>query len=152
APAGSTPGEQLLLDENALAAGHDYFAVGDLTVSEDHKVLAFTTDVTGAERYELRFRDIASGTDHDDVVPDVYYGLAWANAHRPFSSPRPKEPTRPGRVWQHLHGPPPRDGPLLFEEVADRFYAPGGPTPPGRSLVITPASKTTTEVWLVDAD
>ena len=55
-PAGE-PGEeeQILLDENALAVGSDYFAVGSAAVSHDHRWLAYSTDRAGDERYELRF-------------------------------------------------------------------------------------------------
>ena len=57
APPGTAPGETVVLDENVLADGHDYFAVGDLAVAPDQSVVAFSTDTTGGERYELRFRE-----------------------------------------------------------------------------------------------
>ena len=54
-----SPGdEQILLDENVLAEGHEYFAVGTAVVSPDHKMLAYGTDTAGDERYELRFRSL----------------------------------------------------------------------------------------------
>ncbi|HEY4398689.1 MAG TPA: oligopeptidase B, partial [Acidimicrobiia bacterium] len=56
APPGTAPGEKVLLDQNALAEGHDYFALGGFAVSPDHTRLAYSVDVTGGERYELRFR------------------------------------------------------------------------------------------------
>ena len=62
-PAGE-PGEeeQVLLDENALAAGSDYFAVGSAAVSHDHSWLAYSTDRTGDEKYELRFTPLDAET------------------------------------------------------------------------------------------
>ena len=48
----------VLLDENALADGHDYFALGGFAVTPDHRVLAYSIDATGGERYTLRFRDL----------------------------------------------------------------------------------------------
>ena len=56
---GSTPGEVVVLDENALADGHDYFAVGDLVVNPEQSVAAYSVDTNGGERYELRFRHVA---------------------------------------------------------------------------------------------
>ena len=50
------PGEQILLDENVKADGHDFFAVGASSVSPDGNLLAYSTDVVGDERYTLRFR------------------------------------------------------------------------------------------------
>ena len=51
---GTPPGEEVLLDQNELAAGHDYFALGGFAVSPDHSRLAYSVDVSGGERYELR--------------------------------------------------------------------------------------------------
>jgi oligopeptidase B len=82
-PAGE-PGadEQVLLDENVLAEGHEYFAVGTAVVSPDHSMLAYGTDTAGDERYELRFRSLDGGAPSDrapEMVPDTGYGLAWAS-------------------------------------------------------------------------
>ena len=45
------PGEQVLLDHDALAEGHDFFSVGGVTVSPDGTLLAYSTDTVGNERY-----------------------------------------------------------------------------------------------------
>ena len=69
-PAGE-PGaeEQILLDENVLAEGHEYFAVGTAVVSPDHAMLAYGTDTAGDERYELRFRSLDAGGSRRIVPP-----------------------------------------------------------------------------------
>src|SRR5262249_39069506 len=67
--------EQILLDENVLAAGHDYFSLGGFEVSPDQRLLAYSTDVTGGERYTLHFRDLDTGSDLPDSVENVTYGL-----------------------------------------------------------------------------
>src|SRR5262245_34981580 len=56
---GTEPGEIVLLDENAAAGDSAYFALGALSPSPDQLLLAYSTDFTGGERYELRFRDVA---------------------------------------------------------------------------------------------
>jgi oligopeptidase B len=145
-------GEQVLLDENALAAGHEYFALGGFAVSPDHALLAYSTDVTGGERYELRFRDLDGGADLPDVVPDVYYGLAWANDNRTILYTRPDEAMRPWQVWRHVLGTETADDALVHQEDDDRFYASVGRTRTGRFVVVSLDSKLTTEQWLVDAD
>ena len=53
--------EEVLLDENLLAEGHDYFALGALSVSPDHRWLAYSTDTTGGERHTMRFLDLTTG-------------------------------------------------------------------------------------------
>ena len=149
---GSAPGEHVMLDENALATGHDYFALGGFSVSPDDALLAYSTDVTGGERYELRFRDLTTGADLPDVVPDVYYGLAWANDNRTVFYTRPDEAMRPWQVWRHTLGTAPADDLLVRQEDDDRYYASVERTRTGRFVVLTLGSKLTTEVWLVDAD
>jgi oligopeptidase B len=152
APPGTPGGEDVMLDENTLAAGHDYFALGGFSVSPDHTLLAYSTDVTGGERYELRFRDLTTGADLPDVVPDVYYGLAWANDNRTVFYTRPDEAMRPWQVWRHTLGTPAGDDVLVRQEDDDRYFASVGRTRTGRLIVLTFGSKLTTEAWLVDAD
>ena len=63
--------EQVVLDENALAAGHAYFDVGRREVSPDGRLLAFTVDTTGAERFVLRVKDLTTGR----LLPDRIEGV-----------------------------------------------------------------------------
>ena len=56
------PGEQVLLDENVEADGHDFFSMGAATVSIDGNTLAYSVDVVGDERYTLKFKDLAPAT------------------------------------------------------------------------------------------
>jgi oligopeptidase B len=149
---GDAPGETVVLDENARSAGHDYFAVGDLVLDPAQRVAAFTVDTNGGERYELRFRDLDTDGDRDDVVPDVYYGVAWANDGVSVFYTRPDDAMRPWQVWRHRLGTAASDDTLVFQEDDDRFYVGVGRTRSGRFVEITTASKVTSEVWLVDAD
>ncbi|MDQ1430761.1 MAG: oligopeptidase [Actinomycetota bacterium] len=154
---GTTPGETVILDENELADGHDYFAVGDLTISPDQNLAAFSTDINGGERYELRFRtcptpDGDPGIELDDVVPDVYYGVAWANDNTTVFYTRPDDAMRPWQIWRHALGTPTTEDVLVFQEDDDRFYVGVDRTRSGRFVVIASSSKVTSEVWLVDAD
>ncbi len=105
-PAGE-PGqeEQILLDENALAEGSDYFAVGSAAVSHDHRWLAYSTDHRGDEKYELRFRPLdAEVTPASEAVPDTGYGLAWSAAADFVFYVRLDEAQRPFQLWRHQLG------------------------------------------------
>jgi oligopeptidase B len=83
--------EEVLLDVNALAAGHDFMAIGVFVVSPDGTRLAYSTDTDGSERFTLRIRDIASGEDLDDVVERSARtpggGTSWERSRMPTSSP-----------------------------------------------------------------
>jgi oligopeptidase B len=152
APPGTAPGEQVILDENELAAAHDYFGLRGLAISPQHQLLAYSSDVDGGERATLRFRDLAAGGDLADEVPDTYYGLAWANDGRTIFYVRPDDAMRPYQVWRHVVATPITDDVLVLQEDDERFYASVRRARSGRVLIITVASKLTTEVHLVDAD
>ena len=151
-PPGAAPGETVVLDENALALGHDYLAVGDLELDPAQAVAAYTADTTGGERYDLRFRVVDTGVDLDEVVPDVYYGVAWANDGRSVFFTRPDDAMRPWQVWRHELGTPSTADTLVYQEDDDRFFLSVSRARSGKFVIITSASKVTTEVRLVDAD
>jgi oligopeptidase B len=149
---GTMPGEEVVLDENALAADSSYFALRGLAVSPDHSLLAYSADLTGGERATLRFRDLTNDTTLPDEVPDVYYGLAWASDGRTVLYVRPDAAMRPWQVWRHTLGAPIGDDTLVYQEDDERFEVHVDRTRTGRYLVITSASKLTTEVRVCEAD
>jgi oligopeptidase B len=146
------PDEQVILDENELAAGSDAFALGVLDVSPDHGLIAYATDLTGAERYSLGFRDLATGRDLEDAIDNVYYGSAWATDNRTFFYTRPDEAMRPWQVWRHGIGEPPAADELVFEEPDERYFLDVGLTRSERFVVVASQSKITSEVWVLEAD
>lgn len=152
AEAGAPEGEVVLLDENALAGASGYFALGALSPSPDQRLLAYSTDFTGGETYTLRFRDVEAGIDLDDEVPDTYYGVAWANDGTTVFYTRPDDAMRPWQIWRHRLGTSVTEDVLVFQEDDERFYVSVERTRSGRFVVLTSASKLTTEIWFVDAD
>ncbi len=161
AVAGTPPGEDLLLDENVLAGDSGYFALGAFSMSPAHDCLAYSTDHTGGELYTLRFRGCptpgATGgaaipVDLPDEIPDTYYGVAWANDSATVFFTRPDDAMRPYQIWRHRVGTPASDDVLVFQEDDERYYVSVDRTRTGHYLVVTSASKLTTEVWFVDAD
>lgn len=146
-------GEQVVIDENVEAEGHDYLGVGGFATSPDHRRLAWLVDVTGRELYELRIRELATGTD--TVVTDrATYGLAWTSDSTRLLWMEPDETQRPFRVWRHVVGTPggPTHDTALFEEADARYWVSVGTHRSEQFLEISAGSSTTTEVWLIDAD
>lgn len=143
--------EVTILDENQRAEGTDFFAVGDVEVSPDHRVVAWTEDTTGGERHELRFHDIDAGRDLADVVPNIYYGLAWSADNRTIFYTRPDDAMRPFQVWRHELGADPATDVLVLEESDDRFDLFLGPSRSGRWIIASAVSRVTSEVWVVPA-
>jgi oligopeptidase B len=149
----ATPaGEEIVIDENALAAGHDFFALGAFAISADHRLVAYSTDTTGGERFELRFRDVGTGEDLPDVIPDTYYEVAWASDSRTVFYVRPDAAMRPWQVWRHVLSEPVSDDVLVYQEDDDRYNVGVGLTRTRRFIIIASASRITSEIRLVDAD
>lgn len=146
---GAAGDEEIVLDLNLLAVGHSYLEVGDLEVDPSHATAAYSVDVTGGERYELRFRDLAAGRDLDDVVPDVYYGLGWADDGRTIFYVRPDAAMRPYSVWRHTLGAPASDDVLVFRDDDERFDVFMDRSRSGRVVLIHSVSRTTSEAWFV---
>ena len=66
-PVGGGP-DELLLDEAVLAEGHEYFRLGAMAISEDDRLMAWSTDTDGSERFAVRFRDLFSGAELADTI------------------------------------------------------------------------------------
>ena len=152
-PESAPEGEQenVLLDHNAVAEGHEYCEIGMFEVSPDHGLLAWSLDTAGDEEYLLRVRDLASGEDLPDSIPNTYYGSAWASDNATFFYSTLDEAHRPWRIWRHRLGTDPAEDVLVHQEDDDRFFASVGRTRSGGFIVIDLHSATTSEVRVLDA-
>ena len=113
--------EEVLLDANELARGHDYFDLGYVERSLDENILAYAADFDGSEVHELRFRDLRTGGDLPDVVPGVHYGSAWSADGGTFFYVKPDAAMRPYQVWRHRLGAPVETDVLVAQEDDERF-------------------------------
>ena len=144
-------GEEVLLDGNELAAGHDFFAIGTFRPSPDQRWLAYSTDFTGNERFTLRIKDLATGALLPDEIPDTYGGCAWSLDGSTVFYVTVDAAWRPYRVWRHRIGTPAEADTIVFEEADERFHVYVSLTRSERYLLIRSASELTSEVWLLDA-
>lgn len=144
--------EQVMLDVNAIAEGHDFCEVANDEVSPDASLLAYGVDVDGGERYELRFRDLATGDDLADTVADTYYGLAWAADNRTVFYTRPDDAMRPYQLWRHTLGSAAGEDELVFQEDDERFFLGVTSSKDERFVFLVLESKVTTEVWFLPSD
>ena len=151
-PRGGDAGEQAILDQNALAEGHEYLRVGDAVVSPDQRLLAYTVDTDGSEQFTLRVRDLETGRDLDDSVERVYYSLAWASDNATVFYTRPDAQMRPYQVWRHRLGTAADADTLAVQDDDDRFFAAVHRTRSGGLILVTLESKVTTEVRYLRAD
>jgi oligopeptidase B len=145
-------GEEVVLDENLLAEGHDYFAVGNLSVSPDHRWLAYSTDTTGGERYVMHFRDLVTGDESPESLEDTSYGMAWADDNRTVFVVRVDDAMRPYQLWRHEVGTDPSDDVLVHVESDEHFYLGVGRTKDDRYIILGLDSKVTSECRVLSTD
>jgi oligopeptidase B len=144
--------EEVILDENILAEGHDYFALGNLAISPDHRWLAYSTDTSGGERYTMRFRDLDNGDESTESLVDTSYGVAWANDNVTVFFVRVDEAMRPHQLWRHQVGTAPSGDVLVYEEPDEHYYLGVGRTKDDRYILCALDSKVTSEVRVLSAD
>jgi oligopeptidase B len=144
-------GEEVLLDGNELAGDGEFFSLGMLATSPDGRLLAYSTDFAGSERFTVRIKDLATGTVLPDEIPDTFYGCAWSLDGSALFYITVDDAWRPYRVSRHLVGSPAADDVIVFEEPDERFWVGVGLTRSERYVQISVGSKLTSEAWLLDA-
>jgi oligopeptidase B len=145
--------EIVLLDENVEAADHEFFELGAFDVSMDHRVVAWSMDVTGDEHYTLRFRDLTTGVDLDDRIDDTSNaGVAWSRDGQWVFYVTPDEQERPATVWRHRLGTPRSDDVLVFDETDERFFVGIGSTRSEDWIVINSGSRTSADARIISTD
>jgi oligopeptidase B len=143
--------EEVLLDGNELAKGHDYFELGFVEQSPDQNLLAYAADYNGRELFELRIRDLTAGLELDDVLRDVYYGFAWAADNRTFFYVKTDPAMRPFQVWRHRLGTTSDQDALVLQEDDERFEMSVEPTKSERYIIFNSSSQVTSECRFVGA-
>jgi oligopeptidase B len=142
--------DQILLDENVEAHGHDYFDLGAFDVSMDHRFVAWSMDTVGDERYTLRIRDLSTGVDLDEHLDDTANaGVAWSSDGTWLFYVTADEQQRPSTVWRHRIGTERSDDAIVFNEPDERFFVGVGSTRSEAWIVISSASRTTADARLI---
>lgn len=145
------PEEQVVLDLNALAEGADFLALGWAEASPDGRLLAYSVDTRGDERYALYVAEIATGQIVDGPIERVGAGGAWAGDGWLFYT-RVDAAWRPHEVWRHRVGTAPAGDTLVTAEQDERFWIGVESARGYRWVVIEIGSRTTTECLLVPTD
>jgi oligopeptidase B len=148
---GPLDGEQILVDGNELAGNSPFFSMGAFDVSPDGRLLAYSTDMSGDERFTMRFKDLQTGQTAPDEIPDTFYGSAWSADATALFYVTVDDAWRPYRVWRHVIGTPASEDVVVFEEQDEKFNVGVGLSRSQRYLMIASSSKLTSEVRLLDA-
>ena len=142
--------EQVMLDGDALAAGKPFFQLGGMAHSPNHRLLAWSADDKGSEIDTLRVRDLSTGEDLPDVVPEVSGSPVWLADSSAFYYVRLDDNHRPSRIYRHRLGAVASEDVLVYEEQDSRFFVSLGRTQSGRFADISVHDHETSESRLID--
>lgn len=150
-PRGGGP-DQVLIDGNLEAEGKPYWQLGAAAHSPDHRYLAYAVDDKGSELFTIRIRDMATGQDLPDAIPDTRSAIVWARDNRTIFYVRLDDNHRPLFVYRHRLGTPADADVLVYEETDKGYYVGVGQTQSGRFITIDAHDHQTNEVYLIDAE
>lgn len=143
--------EQVLLDLNELAEGHEYLRLGIYKVSPDQRLLAYSLDTDGSEDYVIYFKDLERGELLPDQIPGTSYSAEWAKDSQTLFYTTKDEAKRDDQVWRHRLGGNPASDELLFHEQDELFHVYLYRTKDRRYVILTSESKETNEQLFLDA-
>ncbi len=151
--AGSNQAAQLLVDENAIAAGHRFFRAASVQHSPCHRFVGYAVDTAGHERCDIFFLDLETGRLLGNVLSDVSGDFEWSGDSSYVLYTRVNAAQRPYQVWLHRFDTmQTRSDELLFEERDAAFYLQLSQTACRQVLLINASSNNTSEVHLLASD
>ncbi len=143
--------EEIVIDINKLAATYEFYDVSNVAVSPDHKLIAYSVDTTGAERYTLKVENIEEKT----FLPDTAYPVSdvvWAQDNKTLFYTTENESGRSDKLYRHVLGIDPKEDELIFQENDRAYYAWIYKSRSREYLILTAGSETTYEIRFLKAD
>lgn len=145
--------EEILIDANARAEGHDFYNLGNLEMSDDHRYAAIAEDTLSRRIYEIRILDTETGEFLPDEIGNASPALAWsADGKYLFYLDKHPETLLAYRVMRHEIGTDPASDVLVYEEADNRFYTSLYRSRSGDYLILAHRETETAEVQLLAAD
>lgn len=145
--------EEIILDVNRLAEGHEFLSVGGWAVSSGQDLLAYAVDTQGRRVHTTYLKDLKTGELLGERLDNVTENLVWANDNRTLFYGRQDEITlRQHQIWRHVAGTDPAEDQLVFEETDESFVAYIFKTKSKKFLMIVSSHTTSQEYRYLEAD
>jgi oligopeptidase B len=142
--------EEVLVDANAMAEGHEYFRIGVFAPSPNHLLLAYSVDLDGDEVYTVRVKDLSTGALLPDEIAGTSYSLEWTSDSATLFYTIVDEAKRPFKVFRHTLGLSPET--LIYHETDRRFEVDISKTSSRTFVLINSRSPLTTEIQYLRAN
>jgi len=144
--------EEVLIDPNTLAVGYEFYNIGSYSISDNHNVLAYTVDTSGAELYTIFFKDLSTGQNLGDTITNTDTDVIWANDNGTVFYSTLDEVRRSDKLWRHKLGSKQAEDVMIYHEPDEAFYLGINKTKSKKYLILTLGAMLTSEVHYLDAN
>ena len=109
--------EEILIDVNIMSEGYEYFRVGDIEISPNDKIMAYSVDTLSRRIYTIYFMDLETREVHKKNIKNTSGSITWANdSETVFYNLRNIETLRTEKVMKHNLNSSSKDQEIYFEE------------------------------------
>jgi len=144
--------EEVILDVNILAESSSFFNLGDISVSPDHKLLAYSSDTTGGERFIILVKDLTTEKLLSDKVDHSIGEIVWHENGQGFFYAKLSENWRTEEIYYHLLGTEQSEDKLIYKETDPLFMAEVEKSQSKRFILINTGSKESNEIRFIDCN
>jgi oligopeptidase B len=145
--------EEIMVNVNEMADGHEYYQLSALRVSPDNKTLAFAVDTVSRRRYTIYFKDLQSGEIMETTIPNTSGGAVWAMDNKTvFYTTKDPVTLLQNKIFKHKVGTDMQNDVLIYEEKDDTFYTGIYRTKSDKYLIIWAGSTLTNYYQILEAD
>ena len=143
--------EEILLDGNMLAEGHAFFEIGELSLSEDDKLLAYSVDTVSRRIYTVYVKDLETGELVGEPIPNTSGNVVWASDNKTLFYGVKDETLRPCKIMRHQLGTPSAGDVLVYEETDETFVCYISKTKSRKYLIINSDSTLSSECRILES-
>ncbi len=145
--------EEILLDVDAMAEGHPYFAAAGFNVSEDNKLLAYGIDTVSRRQYIIHIKNLETGEIYPDAMPNTSGDAEWANDNKTlFYTEKNTETLLTEKIKRHLLGTPSTTDATVYFEKDHSNYIGVNKSKSGKFIFIVSQATMSSEYRVLDAN
>ena len=144
--------EEIILDGNVLAEGHAFFQIGEVSLSEDDRLLAYSVDTVSRRIYTVYIKDLGTGKLEGEPIENTSGNVVWASDNKTLFYGVKDETLRPCKIMRHRLGTDPKDDVTVFEEADETFVTYISKTKSRKYLIVNSESTLSSECRILESD
>jgi len=145
--------EEILLDVNAMAEGHNYFAASGFAISMDNKLMAYGVDILSRREYKIYIKNLETGETYKDMIPETQGDPVWANDNKTiFYTEKNPVTLLSEKIKKHILGNEASADQVVYVEKDPTNYIGVGKTKSDKYILISSQATLSSEVRFLDAN